>query len=239
MIECTTAEVAELIIASTGTELQALITDQQLSGCHVRGELAQYARRRHPHMNIIIMSGKTVNLCGQYHVLAKALHCRAVARSGPRLKSERASLQRSRAYRTPSVTPQSLRTAAAELPTSSTAFRSVSRSTPSALVQRRTKIFAHVDFAAVRPTTLNEIIHHDASSHRSMQSATRCSDQAIDRPRSCSQTLVGGNRLIRANRSWRLSPCRISWPRWCRGGGARPYLGMPVRFARWPPDSPR
>ena len=60
VIECTTAEAAELIIASTGTELQALITDQQPSGCNVRGQLAQYARRRHPHMNIIIMSGKTV-----------------------------------------------------------------------------------------------------------------------------------------------------------------------------------
>ena len=37
VIECTTAEAAELIIASTGTELQALVTDQQLSGCNVRG----------------------------------------------------------------------------------------------------------------------------------------------------------------------------------------------------------
>ena len=31
VIECTTAEAAELIIASTGAELQALITDQQPS----------------------------------------------------------------------------------------------------------------------------------------------------------------------------------------------------------------
>ena len=37
VIECTTAEAAELIIASTGTELQALVTDQQPSGCNVRG----------------------------------------------------------------------------------------------------------------------------------------------------------------------------------------------------------
>ena len=59
-IECTTGEAAELIIASTGTELQALITDQHLAGAMSGAELAQYARRRHPHMNIIIMSGKTV-----------------------------------------------------------------------------------------------------------------------------------------------------------------------------------
>jgi DNA-binding NtrC family response regulator len=59
VIECTTAEAAELIIASTGTELQALITDQHLAGAMSGAQLAQYARR-HPHMNIIIMSGKTV-----------------------------------------------------------------------------------------------------------------------------------------------------------------------------------
>ena len=60
VIECTTAEAAELIIASTGTELQALITDHNLPGAMSGAELAQYARRRHPQMNIIIMSGKTV-----------------------------------------------------------------------------------------------------------------------------------------------------------------------------------
>ena len=60
VIECTTAEAAELIIASTGTELQALITDHNLAGKMSGVELARYARRRHPHMNIVIMSGSTV-----------------------------------------------------------------------------------------------------------------------------------------------------------------------------------
>jgi DNA-binding NtrC family response regulator len=60
VIECTTAEAAELIIASTSTELQALITDQHLAGAMSGAQLAQNARRRHPHMNIIIMSGKIV-----------------------------------------------------------------------------------------------------------------------------------------------------------------------------------
>ena len=60
MIECTTAEAAELIIASTGTELHALITDQNLPGAISGAELAQYARRRHPHMNVVIISGTTV-----------------------------------------------------------------------------------------------------------------------------------------------------------------------------------
>ena len=61
VIECTTAESAELIIASTGTELQALITDHNLAGKMSGAELAHYARLRHPHMNIIIMSSTTVN----------------------------------------------------------------------------------------------------------------------------------------------------------------------------------
>ena len=62
VIECATAEAAELIIASTGTELQALVTDHKLAGAMSGVQLAQYARSRHPHMNIIIMSGKTVKL---------------------------------------------------------------------------------------------------------------------------------------------------------------------------------
>ena len=60
-VECTTAEAAELIIASTGTELQALVTDNNLAGAMSGAELAQYASCQHPKMNIIIMSGKTVN----------------------------------------------------------------------------------------------------------------------------------------------------------------------------------
>ena len=62
VIECNTAEAAEVIIASTGTELQALITDHKLAGAMSGVQLAQYARSRHPHMNIIIMSGKAVKL---------------------------------------------------------------------------------------------------------------------------------------------------------------------------------
>ena len=48
VIECTTAEAAELIIASTGTELQALVTDNNLAGAMSGAELAQYASCRHP-----------------------------------------------------------------------------------------------------------------------------------------------------------------------------------------------
>ena len=45
VVECATAEAAELIVASTGTELQALITDHNLAGEMSGAALAQYARR--------------------------------------------------------------------------------------------------------------------------------------------------------------------------------------------------
>ena len=61
VIECTTAEAAELIIASTGTELQALVTDHNLGGKMSGAELAHYAHRQYPHMNVVIMSGTTVD----------------------------------------------------------------------------------------------------------------------------------------------------------------------------------
>lgn len=42
VIECTSAEAAELVVASTGPELKALITDVSLSGEMSGVELAQY-----------------------------------------------------------------------------------------------------------------------------------------------------------------------------------------------------
>jgi CheY-like chemotaxis protein len=58
VVECATAEAAELIVASTGTELRALITDNNLAGNMTGVELAQYARERHPRLNIVVTSGK-------------------------------------------------------------------------------------------------------------------------------------------------------------------------------------
>src|SRR4029079_18361301 len=60
VIECSTAEAAELIIASSVTELQALVTDHNLAGAMSGAQLAQYARRRHPHLNIVVMSAVAV-----------------------------------------------------------------------------------------------------------------------------------------------------------------------------------
>ena len=44
-MECANGEVAELILATTGAELRALVTDIQLDGGMSGVELAQYAKR--------------------------------------------------------------------------------------------------------------------------------------------------------------------------------------------------
>jgi len=61
VVECSTAEAAELIVATSGTELRALNTDNGLAGTMSGIELAEYARQKYPQMNIIVMSGKQVN----------------------------------------------------------------------------------------------------------------------------------------------------------------------------------
>ena len=58
VIECSTAEAAELVVATSGAELQALVTDQNLEGNMSGAELAGYARWKFPAMNVIVMSGR-------------------------------------------------------------------------------------------------------------------------------------------------------------------------------------
>ena len=60
VVECSTAEAAELVIATSGTELRTLIADQNLEGKMVGSELASYARRRFPDLQIVLMSGQQV-----------------------------------------------------------------------------------------------------------------------------------------------------------------------------------
>ena len=57
VIECATAEAAELVIATSGAELRAVITDQNLEGEMLGSELAALGRQRFPNLNIILMSG--------------------------------------------------------------------------------------------------------------------------------------------------------------------------------------
>jgi DNA-binding NtrC family response regulator len=58
VIECTTAEAAELVVASTGTELKAVVTDVSLAGEMSGTELAQFTKRRFPHINVVLVSGR-------------------------------------------------------------------------------------------------------------------------------------------------------------------------------------
>jgi DNA-binding NtrC family response regulator len=59
VVECSSAETAELVLTSTGTELVALVTDVNLGGDMSGVELAQYAKRRFPHINVVMISGNS------------------------------------------------------------------------------------------------------------------------------------------------------------------------------------
>lgn len=58
VVECNTAEAAELIVVTTGTELLALVTDNRLAGRMTGVQLAEFAKRKHPHINVIVVSGQ-------------------------------------------------------------------------------------------------------------------------------------------------------------------------------------
>jgi CheY-like chemotaxis protein len=58
VVECASAEAAELVLASTGNELRALVTDINLA-CDMSGvELAQFAKCRFPDLNVVMVSGR-------------------------------------------------------------------------------------------------------------------------------------------------------------------------------------
>lgn len=57
VLECATAEAAELIIATSGAEFQAVVTDQTLDGPMLGSELAAFARTMFPQLNVVLISG--------------------------------------------------------------------------------------------------------------------------------------------------------------------------------------
>ena len=57
VVECANGEVAELVLASTGPELRALVTDIELGGVMSGVQLAQYAKRKFPDLNVVMISG--------------------------------------------------------------------------------------------------------------------------------------------------------------------------------------
>jgi FixJ family two-component response regulator len=59
VVECSTAEAAELVLVSTGTELRALVTDVYLAGEMSGVELAELAKRKFSHLNVVMVSGQS------------------------------------------------------------------------------------------------------------------------------------------------------------------------------------
>jgi len=57
VVECANAAAAELVLASTGPDLRALVTDAELGGETSGAELAQYAKRKFPDLNVVLVSG--------------------------------------------------------------------------------------------------------------------------------------------------------------------------------------
>ncbi len=57
VIECESAEAAELVIARCGTELKLLVTDVKLAGHGSGIELAAFAKQKFPRLNIVVVSG--------------------------------------------------------------------------------------------------------------------------------------------------------------------------------------
>jgi DNA-binding NtrC family response regulator len=56
VIECSSAESAELVLSRTGLQLALLITDVELAG-KTGLELVQFARARFPDLKVVIISG--------------------------------------------------------------------------------------------------------------------------------------------------------------------------------------
>jgi CheY-like chemotaxis protein len=58
VVECSTGEAAELVLATIGPELLALVTDVNLDGEMTGVTLAEFARRKFPYLTVVVMSGK-------------------------------------------------------------------------------------------------------------------------------------------------------------------------------------
>jgi DNA-binding NtrC family response regulator len=57
VIQCESAEAAELVVARTGAELSLLVTDVQLAGQGSGIALAEFARQKYPQLSIVVISG--------------------------------------------------------------------------------------------------------------------------------------------------------------------------------------
>ena len=63
VIECATAEAAELVIATSGTELRAVVTDQNLNGKMLGSELASFALEKFPKLISLLSLDMRRRIC--------------------------------------------------------------------------------------------------------------------------------------------------------------------------------
>ncbi|MGC2776050.1 MAG: response regulator [Bradyrhizobium sp.] len=61
VITCESAEAAELVLSKPGLRVVLLMTDVNLAGRMSGVELAHIARARHPHINIVVTSGRPLS----------------------------------------------------------------------------------------------------------------------------------------------------------------------------------
>jgi DNA-binding NtrC family response regulator len=58
VIQCESAEAAELVIATCGADLKLIVTDVQLAGCGNGLELAVFAKQKFPRLTVVVVSGQ-------------------------------------------------------------------------------------------------------------------------------------------------------------------------------------
>lgn len=58
VIECESAEAAEVVLTQVGPTLRLLVTDVELAGLETGIELAGSAKRHFPALNVVIISGR-------------------------------------------------------------------------------------------------------------------------------------------------------------------------------------
>jgi len=61
VIACESAEAAEFVLNKPGNRIMLLMTDVNLAGRMSGVELAHIARARHPHINIVVTSGRPLS----------------------------------------------------------------------------------------------------------------------------------------------------------------------------------
>ena len=61
VVQCESAEAAELVLDRMGSTLSLLMTDVNLAGRMTGTELAAIARSRHPSLDVVVTSGKPLN----------------------------------------------------------------------------------------------------------------------------------------------------------------------------------